>query len=68
MDTQFLNTFVVVADRGSMAAAARVLNITPAAVAGCSWAMAKLDTNVATNAAAKAIFITRGSPSPCGQG
>ncbi|MCR6626306.1 LysR substrate-binding domain-containing protein [Pseudoxanthomonas japonensis] len=33
MDTQFLSTFVVVADRGSMAAAARVLNITPAAVA-----------------------------------
>lgn len=33
MDTQFLNTFVVVADRGSMAAAARLLNITPAAVA-----------------------------------
>ena len=33
MDTQFLNTFVVVADRGSMAAAARVRNITPAAVA-----------------------------------
>lgn len=33
MDTQFLNTFVVVADRGSMAAAARALNITPAAVA-----------------------------------
>lgn len=33
MDTQFLNTFVAVADRGSMAAAARVLNITPAAVA-----------------------------------
>lgn len=33
MDTQFLNSFVVVADRGSMAAAARVLNITPAAVA-----------------------------------
>lgn len=33
MDTQFLNTFVVVGDRGSMAAAARVLNITPAAVA-----------------------------------
>lgn len=33
MDTQFLNTFVVVADRGSMAAAARVLNITPATVA-----------------------------------
>ena len=33
MDTQFLNTFVVVADLGSMAAAARVLNITPAAVA-----------------------------------
>ena len=33
MDTQFLNTFTVVADRGSMAAAARVLNITPAAVA-----------------------------------
>ena len=33
MDTQFLNTFVVVAERGSMAAAARVLNITPAAVA-----------------------------------
>ena len=33
MDTQFLNTFVTVVDRGSMAAAARVLNITPAAVA-----------------------------------
>ncbi|MFT3754358.1 MAG: LysR family transcriptional regulator [Pseudoxanthomonas sp.] len=33
MDTQFLNTFVTVADRGSMAAAARELNITPAAVA-----------------------------------
>jgi len=33
VDTQFLSTFVVVADRGSMAAAARVLNITPAAVA-----------------------------------
>lgn len=33
MDTQFLNTFVTVADEGSMAAAARVLNITPAAVA-----------------------------------
>jgi len=33
VDTQFLNTFVAVADRGSMAAAARVLNITPAAVA-----------------------------------
>ena len=33
MDTQFLNTFVTVADRGSMAAAARALNITPAAVA-----------------------------------
>lgn len=32
MDTQFLNTFVIVADRGSMAAAARDLNITPAAV------------------------------------
>lgn len=32
MDTQFLNTFVIVADRGSMAAAARELNITPAAV------------------------------------
>ncbi|WP_326538391.1 LysR family transcriptional regulator [Pseudorhodoferax sp.] len=33
METQFLHTFVAVADRGSMAAAARVLNITPAAVA-----------------------------------
>lgn len=33
LDSQFLNTFVAVADRGSMAAAARVLNITPAAVA-----------------------------------
>lgn len=33
MDTQFLGTFVTVVDRGSMAAAARVLNITPAAVA-----------------------------------
>lgn len=33
MDTQFLNTFVTVVDSGSMAAAARVLNITPAAVA-----------------------------------
>lgn len=33
MDTQFLNTFVAVVDRGSMAAAARELNITPAAVA-----------------------------------
>ncbi|MFT3791389.1 MAG: LysR family transcriptional regulator [Rudaea sp.] len=33
MDTQFLNTFVSVVERGSMAAAARVLNITPAAVA-----------------------------------
>jgi DNA-binding transcriptional LysR family regulator len=33
VDTQFLNTFVAVVDRGSMAAAARLLNITPAAVA-----------------------------------
>ena len=33
MDTQFLNTFVAVVDHGSMAAAARLLNITPAAVA-----------------------------------
>ena len=33
MDTQFLATFVAVVDHGSMAAAARVLNITPAAVA-----------------------------------
>ena len=33
MDTQFLYTFVAVVDNGSMAAAARVLNITPAAVA-----------------------------------
>jgi DNA-binding transcriptional LysR family regulator len=33
VDTQFLNTFVTVVDHGSMAAAARVLNITPAAVA-----------------------------------
>ncbi len=33
MDTHFLNTFVAVVERGSMAAAARLLNITPAAVA-----------------------------------
>lgn len=33
METQFLSTFVTVADRGSMAAAARSLHITPAAVA-----------------------------------
>lgn len=33
MDTQFVNTFVTVVDCGSMAAASRVLNITPAAVA-----------------------------------
>ena len=33
MDTHFLATFVIVVDRGSMAAAARQLNITPAAVA-----------------------------------
>lgn len=33
METQFLSTFVTVVDSGSMAAAARVLNITPAAVA-----------------------------------
>ncbi len=33
MDTQFLRTFVAVADYGSMAAAARLLNVTPAAVA-----------------------------------
>lgn len=33
METQFLLTFVAVVDHGSMAAAARVLNITPAAVA-----------------------------------
>ncbi|MCA0242126.1 MAG: LysR family transcriptional regulator [Proteobacteria bacterium] len=33
METQFLYTFVAVADQGSMAAAARVLDITPAAVA-----------------------------------
>ena len=33
VDTQFLYTFVNVVDRGSMAAAARFLNITPAAVA-----------------------------------
>ena len=33
MDTHFLTTFVMVVDRGSMAAAARLLNITPAAVA-----------------------------------
>ncbi len=33
METQFLNTFVTVVDQGSMAAAARVLNITPAAIA-----------------------------------
>ncbi len=33
VDTQFLHTFVAVVDNGSMAAAARLLNITPAAVA-----------------------------------
>lgn len=33
METQFLSTFVAVVDRGSMAAAARSLHITPAAVA-----------------------------------
>lgn len=33
METQFLNTFVTVVDQGSMAAAARMLNVTPAAVA-----------------------------------
>ncbi|SNS49101.1 transcriptional regulator, LysR family [Noviherbaspirillum humi] len=33
MDTHFLHTFVVVAERGSIAAAARQLNLTPAAVA-----------------------------------
>lgn len=33
MDTHFLNTFVTVAEQGSMAAAARILDITPAAVA-----------------------------------
>ncbi|MGH8079210.1 MAG: LysR family transcriptional regulator, partial [Lysobacter sp.] len=33
METQFLHTFVTVVDQGSMAAAARVLNITPATVA-----------------------------------
>jgi DNA-binding transcriptional LysR family regulator len=33
VDTQFLRTFVTVADRGSMAAAARDLDISPAAVA-----------------------------------
>ena len=33
MDTQFLRTFVAVVDHGSMAAVARLLNITPAAVA-----------------------------------
>lgn len=33
MDTQFLRTFVSVVDNGSMAGAARLLNITPAAVA-----------------------------------
>jgi DNA-binding transcriptional LysR family regulator len=33
VDTLFLNTFVTVVDNGSMAAAARLLNITPAAVA-----------------------------------
>jgi DNA-binding transcriptional LysR family regulator len=33
MDTKFLNTFVAVVDSGSMAAAARLFNITPAAVA-----------------------------------
>ncbi len=33
VETQFLRTFIYVVDRGSMAAAARHLNITPAAVA-----------------------------------
>ena len=33
METQYLNTFITVVDQGSLAAAARVLNITPAAVA-----------------------------------
>lgn len=33
METQFLQTFITIVDQGSMAAAARVLNITPAAVA-----------------------------------
>ena len=33
METQFLKTFVAVVDQGSMASAARLLNITPAAVA-----------------------------------
>ena len=33
MDTQFLTTFVMMVDRGSMAAAARLLKITPTAVA-----------------------------------
>ena len=33
MDTQFLKTFVAVADHGSMAAASRVLDVTPAAIA-----------------------------------
>lgn len=33
MDTVFLNTFVTVVDCGSMAAASRLLNVTPAAVA-----------------------------------
>ncbi len=33
MNTQFLTTFVAVVERGSMAAAARALNVTPAAIA-----------------------------------
>jgi len=33
VETQYLNTFITVVDQGSLAAAARVLNITPAAVA-----------------------------------
>jgi DNA-binding transcriptional LysR family regulator len=33
VETQFLQTFIITVDQGSMAAAARVLNITPAAVA-----------------------------------
>jgi DNA-binding transcriptional LysR family regulator len=33
IDTSFLRTFVTVVDRGSMAAAARVLNISASAVA-----------------------------------
>jgi len=43
MDTRFLQTFLVVVERGSLAEAARVLNLTPAAVA---QRMAALETEI----------------------